>query len=148
MQDLMNCVADKFSSLLALPAQPSDITVLDRGFITQTALAIPHIEDQASISFSTSLISQCNEWLRSRFIVTTLVLRLPETENVRRLEQRLGRALTKSEQQVMRYEIERYAALTAHPDAVQIGLRMFDATDAPDTLAKEIISALLTMERN
>lgn len=148
MQELMHCVADKFSSLLALPEPPSNITVLDRGFITQAVLAIPHIEDQASLSLATSLISLCNEWLLSRYNVITLVLQLPEAENFRRLEQRLGRALTLSEQQVMRHEIGRYAALPDHPDAARIGLRMLDAIAAPETLAQAIVSNLLMMERN
>lgn len=148
MQDFMHCVADKFSSLLGPPEPLTNITVIDRGFISQTVLVIPQIEDQADLDFSVSLISLCNEWLLSRYHVITLVLQLPEAENFRRLEQRLGRALDSNERQVMRHEIECYAALTGLPDAARIGLRMLDATATPETLAHAIVSNLSTMEHN
>lgn len=146
MQDLIHCVLDKLSSLLALPEPPSNITVLDRGFITQTVLAIPYIEDKSSLGLATSLISLCNEWLHSRYIVTTLILKLPEAENIRRLEQRLGRTLTANEHQVMRSEIERYIRLEDHPDAARIGLRILDAVASPEMLAQAIVSDLQTLE--
>ncbi len=142
LQALVLCIADKLSAIMALAEQDNAIVILERGFITQSALVIPYIKDSVDATLANALIAAANDWLASRFDVTTFILQLPAEENIRRLEQRLGRSLNNEEQQAMRHEIAAYAELVNHHDSEKLGMSLLDGKAAPQQLAHTLIGEL------
>lgn len=127
LQALLSCIADKTTSLLQARATNSELMLLDRGFLTQTALVVPHLANEADQALARELIHASNNWLAANFSITTVLLQLSPQENLRRLSQRLQRELTTQEQDIMQQEIAVYAALAHHPDAALLGLVVIDA---------------------
>lgn len=138
-QILIHCICDKLASLLESHPPPSTITIIDRGFISQSVLAIPNIRDENELSLSLSLIDFCNNWLTSCYELKTFFLSLPAEENIKRLEERLGRPLNVEEIEIMNYEIRHYHALAKHHNTKSLGAHYVDASLSPEKIAENII---------
>lgn len=138
-QTLIHCICDKLASLLDPHPPQSAITVIDRGFISQTVLAIPNISANNELSLALSLIDFCNNWLTSCYELKTLFLSLPVDENIKRLEGRLGRPLNVEEIEIMNYEVKQYHALAKHHNTKSLGAHHVDASLSPEKIAESII---------